>query len=97
MTQLTVTIPEQYVIITQEEHMDLVMNQQKATWKKKDFIENSPFKSETTVNERILYKPKFRKILEREGIASYPNANSKNWSFDGPKAYQFLRDYRNEF
>ncbi|MCD8921657.1 DUF771 domain-containing protein [Staphylococcus gallinarum] len=97
MTQLTVTIPEQYVVITRDEHMQLVMNQQKAVWKKKDFIEHSPFKSETTVNDRILYKPKFRKILEKENIATYPNSKNKNWSFDGPKAYQFLRDYRNEF
>ena len=97
MAQLVVNIPETYVLITREEHDELVMNQQKAIWKKKDFIEHSPFKSETTVNERILYNPKFRKILESRGIATYPSSKNKTWSFDGPMAYEFLREYRNEF
>ncbi|AVQ35766.1 DUF771 domain-containing protein [Staphylococcus kloosii] len=97
MTQLTVTIPPEFVLITTDEHTQLLMNQQKAIWSKKDFVENSPFKSETTVNERILDKPRFRKILERENIASYPGNGRKNWCFDGPKAYEFLRKYRDEF
>lgn len=100
MTQtlsVQINIPEEYVLIEKDIHTQLLMNQQKATWSKKDFIDQSPFKSETTVNERILQKARFRKILENEGIATYPRDGIRDFRFDGPKAYEFLRKYRDEF
>lgn len=100
MTQtlsVQINIPEQYVLIEKDIHSQLLMNQQKATWSKKEFIDHSPFKSNNSVDDKILFNPKFRKILESEGIASYPKGNKRNWSFDGPKAYEFLRKYRDEF
>ncbi|MEJ7508548.1 DUF771 domain-containing protein [Staphylococcus simulans] len=100
MTQslsVQINIPEQYVLIEKDIHTQLLMNQQKATWSKKEFINHSPFKSETTVNKRILDMPKFRKILEGEGIATYPGNGIRDFRFDGPKAYEFLRKYRDEF
>ncbi|MFG0934963.1 DUF771 domain-containing protein, partial [Staphylococcus sp. 231237_7MaSpsaltlick] len=58
MTQLTVTIPEQYVVITKDEHNQLIMNQQKAVWTMDDLKENLKIKSDEVIKDRLLDRPK---------------------------------------
>ena len=82
MTQLTVTIPEQYVVITKDEHNQLIMNQQKAVWTMEDLKENLKIKSDEVIKDRLLDRPKIkRKLIE-----------FNQWRFNGPKMYQFIQE-----
>ncbi|MEB8060602.1 DUF771 domain-containing protein [Staphylococcus xylosus] len=92
MTQLTVTIPEQYVVITKDEHNQLIMNQQKAVWTMDDLKENLKIKSDEVIKDRLLDRPKFKRKLVELDIVHEPNRDFNQWRFNGPKMYQFIQE-----
>ncbi|KZO00430.1 DUF771 domain-containing protein [Pseudobacillus badius] len=88
----TVTIPDEFVIITKVELEDL----EKQTllgkyWSMKD-LEKQINKKHEWIKENILYPNRFRKILDIEngGFVYYPKSKGQTWSFHALKMAEFL-------
>ncbi len=91
---MTITIPEEYVLITKVEFEQL--QQEKLSgqyWTMKD-LEKRVGKEWRWIKDNILYSPRFKKILDvnNGGFVYYPEGRGKNWSFHASKMAQFLDD-----
>lgn len=91
---MTIPIPEEYVLITKVEFEQL--QQEKLSgqyWTMKD-LENRVGKEWRWIRDNILYPPRFKKILDVKngGFVYYPEGRGKNWSFHASKMAQFLDD-----
>ncbi|WP_346234913.1 DUF771 domain-containing protein [Lysinibacillus telephonicus] len=87
-----VIVPDDLVIITKVELMEL--EKQKLLgkyWTMKD-LENQVNKKQEWIKENILYPNKFRKILdvENDGFVYYPKSKGQTWSFHAQKMAEFL-------
>ncbi|WP_039067708.1 DUF771 domain-containing protein [Staphylococcus shinii] len=87
MTQLTVTIPEQYVVITREEYQQLQEKEKPVWWSMQDLINETGFKRNWLV-ENILYNPKYIKQLKQ--FVYYPEGGK--WAFNREPMQCFLKD-----
>ncbi|PKI11037.1 DUF771 domain-containing protein [Staphylococcus shinii] len=87
MTQLTVTIPEQYVVITREEYQQLQEKEKPVWWSMQDLINETGFKRNWLV-ENILYNPKYIKQLKQ--FVYYPDGGK--WAFNREPMRCFLKD-----
>lgn len=87
MTQLTVTIPEEYVLITREEYNELQEKEKPVWWSMQDLINETGFKRNWLV-ENILYNPKYIKQLKQ--FVYYPDGGK--WSFNREPMQCFLKD-----
>lgn len=90
--QLTIPIPEDTVLITKLEYMDLKQQELLGQyWTMKDLEKRTNKKAEW-IKENILYPSRFKKILDvkNSGFVFYPNTKGQNWSFHAVKMASFL-------
>ncbi|MGG2057376.1 DUF771 domain-containing protein [Lysinibacillus pakistanensis] len=91
---LTISIPEEYVLITKVEYDQL--QQEKLSgqyWTMKD-LEQRINKEYRWIKENVLYPSKFKKVLDVKegGFVYYPEITGEKWSFHAPKMAKFLDD-----
>lgn len=91
---MTIPIPEEYVLITKVEFEQL--QQEKLSgqyWTMKD-LEKRVGKEWRWIKDNILYPSRFKEILDvnNGGFVYYPEGRGKNWSFHASKMAQFLDD-----
>ena len=87
---VTVQIPEGYVIIEKCELEELQKNQH-GYWVMED-LQNYVNRKQDWIKEKILYVPKFKKVLDASlgGFVSYPTKKGQPWSFHAKKMMKFL-------
>lgn len=93
--QLTIPVPENYVLVSKVELEELKRNELTGVyWSMKDLEKRINKKSEW-IKENILYPSHFRKILDVEhgGFVFYPKAKGQTWSFHAPRMAEFLDKY----
>lgn len=92
---LSITIPENYVLIEKVESEQLKQLELKGIyWTMEDLEERTKKKSEW-IKEHILYPSRFRKILDSEngGFVFYPKSSGQSWAFQASKMADFLDNY----
>lgn len=91
---LTIPIPEGYVLITKIEFEELQQEKLNGKyWTMKD-LEHQVNKDWRWIKDNILYPTRFKQILDVKngGFVYYPEGRGKNWSFQASKMAQFLDD-----
>ncbi|MGE8078110.1 DUF771 domain-containing protein [Peribacillus loiseleuriae] len=95
---LSVTIPDNYVLIENVEYEQLKQSELKGVyWNMKDLEARTTRKSEW-IKENILYPPRFRKFLDAEngGFVFYPKSKGQTWVFQASKMAAFLDNHFNQ-
>lgn len=87
MTQLTVTIPEEYVLITREEYNELQNKEKPIWWSMQDLIDETGFGYQWLM-KNILDNPKYIKQLKH--FVYYPEGGK--WAFNREPMQKFLKD-----
>ncbi len=87
MTQLTVTIPEEYVLITRKEYNELQDKEKPVWWSMKDLINETGFKRNWLI-ENVLYNTKYIKQLKQ--FVYYPEGGK--WAFNREPMQKFLKE-----
>ncbi|MGJ9460680.1 DUF771 domain-containing protein [Oceanobacillus sp. CF4.6] len=86
--QLNVPIPADKVLVSKVELEELKQESLSGVyWSMKD-LEKRTSKKQEWLKENILYKGKFRPILE--GFVHYPKSKGQTWSFQAKRMSQFL-------
>ena len=87
---VTVQIPEGYVIIEKCELEELQKNQH-GYWVMED-LQNYVNRKQDWIKANILYVPKFKQVLDSSlgGFVSYPTKKGQPWSFQAKKMMKFL-------
>ncbi len=91
---LTVQIPENYVLVSKVEYEELQYEKLSGIyWTMKD-IELRINKKHEWIKANILYPAKFRKIIDvkKGGFVYYPEVTGEKWSFHAVKMAKFLDD-----
>ena len=89
---LMIPIPNDSVIIKKVELENLKKTELKGIyWTMRDLEECTKRKTEW-IKENILYKPKFRKVLDVDsgGFVFYPKSKGQTWAFQATKMAEFL-------
>ncbi len=91
---MTITIPEEYVLITKVEFGQLQQEKLSGQYWTMKNLEKRVGKEWRWIKDNILYSPRFKKILDvnNGGFVYYPEGRGKNWSFHASKMAQFLDD-----
>lgn len=92
--KLEVKIPNEYVLITKVEYVELQKDQLVGRYWTMQDLENRIGKKQVWIKENILYQPKFKKQLDvlQGGFVYYPKAKGEKWSFHAAKMAKFLDD-----
>ncbi len=91
---LTIPIPEGYVLITKVEFEELQQEKlQGLNWTTAD-LERRVKKDMRWIKKHILYNAKFRRQLDVDfgGCVYYPENRGENWAFNATKMAKFLDD-----
>ena len=91
---LIIPIPEDYILISRIELQELEQQQLTGVfWSMKDLEKRINRKNEW-IKENILYRSKFRKLLDAQlgGFVFYPKSQGQTWSFQAAKMSKFLDD-----
>ncbi|WP_281486951.1 DUF771 domain-containing protein [Lysinibacillus sphaericus] len=91
---LTVPVPENYVLITKIEFEELQKESLSGIyWSMKD-LEQRINKKHEWIKANILYPSKFRKVLDvkKGGFVYYPEVTGEKWSFHAKEMSKFLDD-----
>ncbi|MFS0662391.1 DUF771 domain-containing protein [Niallia alba] len=89
---LTIPIPSESVLISKVELEELKKMQLLGVyWSMKD-LEMRVHRKNEWIKENILYRSKFKKILDVElgGFVYYPKSKGQTWSFHALKMSEFL-------
>lgn len=89
---LTIPIPNESVLISKIELEELKRNELTGVyWNMKDLESRTNKKSEW-LKENILYKPRFKEILDSDkgGFVYYPKSKGQTWTFQATKMADFL-------
>lgn len=92
--EVVINIPPDYVLVKKSELEELQQERLSGVyWSMKD-LEKRINKSRPWILENILYKPRFRKVLDsnNHGPVYYPKSQGENWSFHAAKMAKFLDD-----
>lgn len=93
---VTVPIPDTHVLIAKEEYEELFNYSLDPVWDLKDLKKKLKMSSDDTIKDRLLFNPKFEKILKKQGIAHYPDASFNRWRFNAKKMNKFIDEHFNE-
>ncbi|EDN8810077.1 DUF771 domain-containing protein [Listeria monocytogenes] len=92
-----IEIPETHVIIPKEEYEGLLISVNYGRWWSLKDLENRVSKKRAWIEEKILLKPSFKKMLNIEenpdGFVKYPKGRGDEWSFQATKMSEFLEQY----
>jgi len=92
---LTIPIPEDSVLISKVELMELRENELTGVyWNMKELERRIGRKSEW-IKENILYPPRFKKRLDVDqgGFVFYPRSKGQTWSFQAVEMARFLDEH----
>ncbi|MDC6328250.1 DUF771 domain-containing protein [Staphylococcus auricularis] len=87
-----IKIPDEYVLIETNRLKELEENIEDPIWDMKDLKNKTKMASDTTIQDRLLYNPKFRKELKNKGIVHYPDDEFRRWRVNAKKMTQFLEE-----
>jgi phage pi2 protein 07 len=87
---LTIPIPEGYVLITKVEFEELQQEKQSGRYWTMEDLEERTGRKQLWLKANLLYATRFKKELEK--IVHYPNSQGDKWSFHASKMTKFLDD-----
>ncbi|PTK92524.1 DUF771 domain-containing protein [Staphylococcus gallinarum] len=90
--QVTVPVPETHMLVEKEEFQKLIELTLNPVWDMNDLKQKLKMSSVDTIKDKLLYNPKFEKILRKEGIAHYPNSEFNRWRFNARKMNRFINE-----
>ena len=93
---VTVPIPETHVLITKEEHKELVNNSLDPIWSLEELKQKMKISSDETIKKKLLFRPKFMKIFKEKGIVHYPNEDYNRWHINARKMSDFIDEHFEE-
>lgn len=93
--ELTIKIPEDMVLISKVELEELQKLELTGVWWSMKDLEKRLNKSSEWIKEKILYQPRFKKLLDSDngGFVYYPKSRGQTWSFQANKMVAFLDKY----
>lgn len=93
--ELTIKIPEDMVLISKVELEELQKLELTGGWWSMKDLEKRLNKSSEWIKEKILYQPRFKKLLDSDngGFVYYPKSRGQTWSFQANKMAAFLDKY----
>lgn len=93
---VTIPIPESHVIITKTEYEELLKQEIVGKYWDLKALENKIGRKRGWIEEKILYKPSFRSMLDvdenPDGFVKYPSAENRKWSFLASKMNDFIEN-----
>lgn len=91
-TNITITFPEEFVLIKKIELEELKEESLMGMYWSMQDLERKTNKKCEWIKENILYPSKFRKILDvkNEGFVFYPEKRGQTWSFQARLMAKFL-------
>lgn len=93
---VSVPIPDTHVLIAKEEYEELFNYSLDPVWDLKDLKKKLKMSSDDTIKDRLLFNPKFEKVLKKQGIAHYPDESFNRWRFNARKMNKFIDEHFNE-
>lgn len=99
MTQtlnVTVPIPDTHVIVSKDEYDELLSYSLDPVWDLKELKRKLKMSSDETIKDRLLFNPKFEKLLKKQGIAHYPDESLNRWRFNARKMSKFIDEHFEE-
>lgn len=89
---MSITIPEDMVIITKVELEELEQEKLKGVYWSMKNLEMKTGRSANWLKDNILFKPQFKKILDSQngGCVFYPRVQGQPWAFQASKMAGFL-------
>lgn len=93
---VSVPIPDTHVLIAKEEYEELFNYSLNPVWDLKDLKKKLKMSSDDTIKIRLLFNPKFEKVLKKQGIAHYPDESFNRWRFNARKMNKFIDEHFNE-
>ncbi|MCY1595429.1 DUF771 domain-containing protein [Staphylococcus pettenkoferi] len=93
---VTVPIPDTHVLIAKEEYEELFNYSLDPVWDLKDLKQKLKMSSDDTIKDKLLFNPKFEKVLKQQGIAHYPDESFNRWRFNARKMNKFIDEHFNE-
>lgn len=93
---VTVPIPDTHVLIAKEEYEELFNYSLDPVWDLKDLKKKLKISSDDTIKDKLLFNPKFEKVLKKQGIAHYPDESFNRWRFNARKMNKFIDEHFNE-
>jgi|SRR5699024_948507 len=92
---LTIEIPEEYVLIKKIELEQLKSEANSGVWWSMKDIEKRINKKRNWIQDNILYPTRFKKILDvkQGGFVYYPESQGERWVFQASKMTEFLEKY----
>lgn len=90
--QLTISIPDEYVVVSRVELDKLSENELTGVYWTMQDLEERVGKKTDGIKDNILYPSRFRKELDAEngGFVYYPKVKGQSWSFQAVKMAKFL-------
>ena len=98
MTQtlnVTVPIPDTHVLVAKDEYNELLSYSLDPVWEK-ELKRKLKMSSDDTIKDRLLFNPKFEKLLKQQGIAHYPDGSLNRWRFNARKMNKFIEEHFEE-
>lgn len=99
MTQtlnVTVPIPDTHVLVAKDEYEELLSYSLDPVWDLKELKKKLKMSSDDTIKDRLLFNPKFEKLLKQQGIAHYPDESLNRWRFNARKMNKFIEEHFEE-
>lgn len=99
MTQtlnVTVPIPDTHVLVAKDEYEELLSYSLDPVWDLKELKKKLKMSSDYTIKDRLLFNPKFEKLLKQQGIAHYPDESLNRWRFNARKMSNFIDEHFEE-
>ena len=99
MTQtlnVTVPIPDTHVLVAKDEYNELLSYSLDPVWDLKELKRKLKMSSDDTIKDRLLFNPKFEKLLKQQGIAHYPDGSLNRWRFNARKMNKFIEEHFEE-
>jgi len=93
---VTVPIPDTHVLIAKDEYDELLNYSLDPVWDLKELKRKLKMSSDDTIKDRLLFNPKFEKLLKQQGIAHYPDESLNRWRFNARKMNKFIDEHFEE-
>ncbi|MFA1763690.1 DUF771 domain-containing protein len=93
---VSLTIPDTHVLVPKDEFNELLSYSLDPVWNLKDLKRKLKMSSDDTIKDRLLFNPKFEKLLKQQGIAHYPDESLNRWRFNARKMSNFIDEHFEE-
>ena len=93
---VSLTIPDTHVLVSIDEYEELLSYSLDPVWDLKELKKKLKMSSDDTIKDRLLFNPKFEKLLKQQGIAHYPDESLNRWRFNARKMSAFIDEHFEE-